>query len=164
MRAPNRFTRRRGPGFLGGASLIEILVAMLVLSLGLLGLAAMQARALRGNISSIQQTQAVILSHYIFDLMRVDRGAAITGAYNTGGAANAAPACNAGAFNGVGLAQIHLAAWIGELKAQIGRPGDPTTCGAIWCDAQGVCTVRIQWDDSASGGLAAQTLSFTSRL
>lgn len=151
-----------------GASLIEVLVAVLILSLGLLGLAGMQLRALRGNISSAQRTQAVVMSQYILDLMRVDRMSALQGNYNTAGGLNA-PLCAVPAAAvpppAIGLsAQTEVRQWLTSLKANLGRPGDATTCAAIDCLPQGVCTVNLRWDDSPSGGLPNQTLSITTRL
>ena len=41
-------------------SLIEVLVAVLIMGIGLLGIAAMQTVALRNGQSSLERTQAVI--------------------------------------------------------------------------------------------------------
>ncbi|SEQ00883.1 type IV pilus assembly protein PilV [Ectothiorhodospira magna] len=57
VRAP--FPHRRGAG---GFSLIEVMVALLVLSIGLLGLAALQLTALRGAHSAYQHTLASIMA------------------------------------------------------------------------------------------------------
>ena len=151
-----------------GASLIEVLVAVLILSLGLLGLAGMQLRALRANISSAQRTQGVIMSQYILDLMRVDRMSALQGNYDTAGGLNT-PLCAvpeaAMPSPAIGLsAQTEVRQWLTSLKANLGRPGDATTCAAIACLLQGVCTVNLRWDDSPSGGLPNQTLSITTQL
>jgi type IV pilus assembly protein PilV len=143
-----------------GASLIEVLVAVLVLSLGLLGMAALQSRAVKGNISSGQRSQAVMLSHYVIDVMRVDRESAKGGAYNTG----ANFICDPNAFNGVSLAETTRNAWLTSIKQNIGQVGDNTTCAHITCDADYVCTVQIRWDDSLGGGLANQTIAISSRI
>jgi len=157
-------SRHETTGRQRGASLIEILVAVLILSLGLLGLASMQLRAMRGAVSSVQRTQAVILSHYILDLMRVDRVAASGGLYNTPGGLNQ-PLCAAPQAAPANFSQAELFDWFTRVKAQIGQPADVTTCAAIDCNAQsGVCTIQLQWDDSASGGLPNQTLAITTQL
>lgn len=148
-----------------GASLIEILVAALILSLGLLGLAGMQARALRASISSEQRTQAIFLSHYLLDLMRVDQVSALQGVYNTpGGLSN--PACAASALPtpAINFAQTELRVWVDRVKASIGTANPAKTCVAVDCTQAGVCTVRLHWDDSPAGGLADQAITVTSRL
>ncbi|TVQ74653.1 MAG: type IV pilus modification protein PilV, partial [Oceanospirillales bacterium] len=60
-----------------GVSLIEILIALVVLSIGLLGMAALQTRTLSLNHSAYQRTQAVNLSYDIVDRMRSNRRAAL---------------------------------------------------------------------------------------
>lgn len=143
-----------------GASLIEVLVAILVLSIGLLGMAALQARALKANMSSLHRSQAVMLSHYILEAMRIDREAAKAGDYNTGSSA----ACSPSAFNGGTLAQHTLADWLTAVKAHIGTPTDATTCALVQCNADQLCSIRIRWNDSASGGAGDQTLTVNSRI
>ncbi|MDR7092723.1 type IV pilus modification protein PilV [Hydrogenophaga laconesensis] len=153
----NHCTRRQDSR---GASLIEVLVAVLILSLGLLGMAALQSRAVKGNVSSGQRAQAVMLSHYVIDVMRVDRESAKGGSYNTGSDF----ICNPNAFNGTSLAETSRRAWLTSVKQNIGRADDNTTCAHIACDADYACTVQIRWDDSLSGGLANQTLVISSRV
>lgn len=143
-----------------GASLIEVLVAVVIFSIGLLGMAAMQTRALKANLSSLHRSQVVMLSHYILDVMRVDRNAASGGDYNTG----TQPACSRGAFTGSTLAQHTLADWLTIVKAHIGTATDASTCVRVQCSADQLCTVQIQWDDRASGGLGQQTLAVDSRI
>lgn len=46
----------------GGFSLVEVLVALLVLAIGLLGLAALQAQGLRFNHDAYVRTQATNLA------------------------------------------------------------------------------------------------------
>lgn len=55
-----------------GVSLIEILIALFTLSIGLLGLAAMQAQSLQFNQSAQMRTQATILANDIIDRMRAN--------------------------------------------------------------------------------------------
>ena len=56
-----------------GFSLIEVLVALLVLSIGLLGLAALQAQGLRFNHDAYVRSQATNLAYDIVDRMRANR-------------------------------------------------------------------------------------------
>ncbi len=141
-----------------GATLIEILIALLVLSMGVLGMAATQIRALKGNHSSLQRSQAVMMSYYILDAMRVDKDSAKSLNYNTGSLSGGVidPYCNPAAVTGTSLAKINLKHWIESLKATIGEASDLSTCGAVLCDADGKCRVQVRWDDSRAGGLGAQ--------
>ncbi|NQW92723.1 MAG: type IV pilus modification protein PilV [Polaromonas sp.] len=151
----------------GGATLIEVLVALLVTSFGLLGMAALQARAIKGNHSSMQKTQAVVMSYYILDAMRVDRASAKALAYNTGSLdadGKIGAICNPAAVIGTALADNNLKSWITSLKSEIGNSVDTTTCGAVQCDADGNCRVQVRWDDSRAGGLGVQIIETFSRL
>ena len=55
-----------------GFSIIEVLVALVILSVGLLGLAALQAEGLRGTSAAIQRTTAVSYASDIADRMRAN--------------------------------------------------------------------------------------------
>lgn len=59
-----------------GFTMIEILVAMLVLTIGLLGLVAMQAVAQRAELESYQRAQAMVLLNDIVDRINTNRKAA----------------------------------------------------------------------------------------
>lgn len=138
--APSRLVARSR---MRGLSLIEILVSVVILGIGLLGVAAMQSLALRGGQSSLEASQAVMQSNAIIEAMRANR--ADSGSYNTAGMV-----CAAGA--GGTLAQNDLANWIRTLKTNIGGdPADTTTCGQI-AGCPGACVVTVQWNDSRAGG------------
>ena len=126
-----------------GMSLIEVLVSVLVLSLGLLGIAAMQSMALRGGQSSLESSQAVMQASSIFESMRSNRDNAA--AYNIG------KTCSASSVTGTSLAKNDLKAWLTAMKTTIGgSASDTTTCGRIsGCPAD--CTVTIFWDDTRGG-------------
>ena len=65
-----------------GTTLIEALVAMVVLSVGVLGMVGLQANALKLNQTSLQRSQATILAYAILDQMRSDTAAARAGDYD----------------------------------------------------------------------------------
>jgi len=147
-----------------GVGLIEVLVALLILSLGMLGMAGLQANALKTNQSSYARTQAVMLSYYILDAMRADKAGATLLQYNTGvvTAGVIGPICNSAAITGTLLADNTRKDWIESLKTNLGDLA--STCGAIFCDSNGLCTIQITWDDSRAGGLGAQRFETSSRL
>lgn len=65
-------------GTQGGFSLIEVLVAVLVLSLGLLGYAMLQTMTVRFTQSANYRTQATNLTYELIDQMRANRVTAAT--------------------------------------------------------------------------------------
>lgn len=151
-----------------GVSLIEILIAVLILSLGTLGMAAMQIRAIKGNVSSLQRSQAVMLNYYLLDAMRVDKDSAKALSYNTGTLTGLdtinGKICNPDSITGTTLADVNKKHWIESIKQNVGVLGDTTSCGAVYCDAVGNCRVQVIWDDSRSGGIGTQTVESRSRL
>lgn len=144
-----------------GASLIEVLVAVMILGVGLLGIGAMQTIALRNGQSSLERTQAVIQSYAILDVIRANRANALAGYYNTGNAPRcAASAIDTGDPAGQQSAQGEVNTWVGSLKTAMGGgAADTTTCGLINCEGNTIdgatCTVAVQWDDSRGTGASA---------
>jgi type IV pilus assembly protein PilV len=53
-----------------GVGMIEVLVAVLILAIGLLGVAALQATALRNSQSAMERSQGVVHAYAVFDSMR----------------------------------------------------------------------------------------------
>ena len=136
-----------------GVSLIEVLVSVVILGVGLLGIAAMQSVALRSGQSSLESSQAVMQTMSITEAMRANRANAA--AYNQ------AMECDVPA--GGTLAQNDLAAWMTALKATIGTAGDTSTCGQITgCPIN--CVITVRWDDSRAGGAAARTVVTRARI
>jgi type IV pilus assembly protein PilV len=64
-----------------GMTLIEILVAIVVLSIGLLGMAGLQLKGMQVNQGSAYRWQAAMLAEDIADQMRADRANALAKAY-----------------------------------------------------------------------------------
>ena len=62
-----------------GLGMIEILVALLILSIGLLGLAAMQVTSTKMTVQAQQKTQAILLAQDMIERVRANRDNA--GAY-----------------------------------------------------------------------------------
>ncbi|MDE3209501.1 MAG: type IV pilus modification protein PilV [Pseudomonadota bacterium] len=129
-----------------GVGLIEVMVAVLVLSIGFLGVAALQVVSLSTNNSAMARSMAVIASYSIQDAMRADIANARAGSYNTGTTPIKANACPAA---GTTLATWQLNQWCAELGNRLGAAA--STTGAIKCSNTGDCTVTITFDDSRSG-------------
>lgn len=141
-----RFLQRTQSGF----SLLEVLIAVLVLSIGLLGMAALQVNALRNNQSTFQRTQAIMLSYYMLDAMRANRGDVESGNYVMN------KTCNVPAAGGTLVSNDHHF-WMQAIKDNIGNAA--TSCGQIACQGM-TCTVTIFWDDDrGTGGAAEQSFA-----
>jgi type IV pilus assembly protein PilV len=74
----------RFPDLQRGMTLIEVLIALLVLGVGLLGVAALQAIGLKTGHSAYERSQATMLAYDLADRMRARRADALNGAYDDG--------------------------------------------------------------------------------
>ena len=147
-----------------GTTLIEILVTLILISVGLLGIAALQLTSLRGNQEAYVRSQASALAGDILDRMRGNQNGVQTGEYRALGATTPA-------FNDVGTPATpggtDMVAWQAAIDELL--PGaDPA--GSVGVSANGrVVTVVIQWDErgDASGSnatkVAATTFKFRTR-
>jgi type IV pilus assembly protein PilV len=126
---PNKISRR-----VRGFTLVEALVALLALSIGLLGVAALQMSGLRSNISSAWRSQATYLSYDIIDRIRANREE--RSKYNCAVGVIAAPG---------GVATLDIAAWKANLAAAL--PGGDGSVVVDPTDDTNI-TVTVQWDDS----------------
>ena len=148
---PRNRQRRAHQGF----SLIEVLVAMVVLSLGLLGLAALQMTSLRFNQSSQMRTQATTLASDIFDCMRANRTAAKAGSY--------ASAFTAGPPAGATIYEQDLKNWKTRITSLLGATAQGEIVGPDAVD--GKYKVTIRWSDAGdiNSGRATQDFVYLAR-
>lgn len=135
-----------------GVGLIEVLIAVLILSIAFLGIAALQAVSLSTNNTAMARSMATISSYSILDAMRADLTNAQSGSYNTTTAlvANACPTDTST------LAKYQLSTWCNQLGSTLGAAA--TTKGAINCTNLGDCTVTITFDDSRNSSGTTQSV------
>lgn len=145
-----------------GFTLLEVLVAMLVLSIGLLGLAGLMASSMRNNQSAYHRTQATWLAYDALDRLRANRAGALDGVYDDADALGAPAACSADAPTGTVVEQ-DIAGWKNMIACAL-----PEGDGSIVVANTNQVTVTIQWNDSRgtgdAGALATQQFIVESRL
>lgn len=122
-----------------GFTLLEVLVAMVIVSIGLVGLAGLMMTSVKNNQSAFYRSQASWLAYDVVDRMRANRTQALSGLYNI--AYQVAPA-------GSGMPFTDLTQWKQELATALpGGDGQITF-------PNGVATVVVRWDDSRGLGLS----------
>lgn len=129
----NRTALRR----FGGFSLVEVLVTLLLLCIAVLGIASLQASAVRGARSAYFRSQAAILARQMVDTVRANPRAALNGYYATG--FEQVRDCDTGAR----LATCDLARWKRALVRRL-----PGGAGSVRVDeADHMVTVCIRWSE-----------------
>ena len=148
-----------------GFTLLEFLIALLIVSFGLLGIAAIIANSMKDNQSSYSRSQAVVLAGDIIDRMRANRIAADGSAMPPGipvSPYNSPYNLDFGvAPSGGGVPQSDLEEWRAALAAVF-----PSGTGRVVVHPTNKkVTVTVQWDDSrGSQGSAAQQFTVETRL
>jgi type IV pilus assembly protein PilV len=123
-------------------TLIEVLVALLILTVGLLGAAAVQLNALKYTDSSRMTSQASFIAYDMMDRIRANSGADYTVAPPTSG--NLSVARDQDLY---------------DFTTNIVNFGGATATGTITLNLR-VYTITITWDDSRAANVANTRRSF----
>jgi len=148
---PSNLNKRFGKKFVRGFSLIEVLIALLILAIGVLGIAALQFKGLRYSHDSFLRSQINFLSYDIAELMRSNRSnaASYVGNYIVAVPTTAAACSYATASTAVN----DLGCWHRRVDAAIppGSTANITTFGSLY-------TVALAWTDREG---ATHTINYT---
>ena len=149
---------------LRGFTLLEVLIALVILAIGMLGIARMLLITHKSNSSNYIKQQAVQYAYDILDRIHANRQAAINGNYSVSNLVNSgaptapsAPSTNCGGSicTSPQLAAYDTCYWLATDVAQL-----PNGCGAISTAVSGlntVVTVTVQWDDSPAQKMLGTT-------
>lgn len=128
-----------------GFTLIEVLIAMLILAIGVLGISALQYKGLQYNLNARYRTQINYLAYDIMDRMRLNKANAAEYATNLSSytvPTSAPTGCNETGTTSVGRAN-DLACW----KSLLYRDLPPGSVAKITNNGGGLYTISIIWTD-----------------
>jgi len=140
-------------GKASGFTLIEVLITIIVLAIGLLGMAALQSTGLKNNNSAYMRSQATVLAYDMADRMRANS----KGTY----AAVAVPsAAIANCKTTVGctvndMAKNDIYEWDQLMQSIL-----PSSSGVITVSANNVATIEVKWHDNPDGVTKSFKMSF----
>lgn len=136
-----------------GVSMVEVLVALIVMSVGMLGIASLYVTALQAKTTSGSRMKAVNLAYDMADRIRANRFGATSYAL----AANATPAavnCVAANCTPEQMAGSDLFLWNAVLNnPTTGLPGTIVRSIAVTAGTPNVITINLQWSEMNSGAL-----------
>jgi type IV pilus assembly protein PilV len=153
----------------GGFTLLEVMVSLVILSVGLLGVAKLVMLSSHSNDSAYLRSQATTLAYEILDDMRANRNNALAHGYDSTLAAGAAPVNPGFTCAGTGnacsspanLALYDVYAWQTRLQAVL--PGAAASVATVTPAGftSTTATIVVSWNDavaqSAFGAVADGT-------
>jgi type IV pilus assembly protein PilV len=148
-----------------GFTLIEVLVTLVIMAVGLLGLAGMQVTSLKNNESAYQRSQAAQMAYDMLDRMRVNSAGVANGDYNDIDVTapttytNCLKTDTTSTCNSTGMADYDDGDWHTQL-ADLLPLGTGSVAGA---GTGSVFTIQVFWDDDRNGN-ADNSFTLSSRL
>ncbi len=130
-----------------GFTMIEVLIAILVLSIGLLGLAGLQATGLRNNHQAYQRSIATQQVYDMADRMRVNPAGVVANAYDAISGIPTNPGCTGSTCTPAGIAAYDAAQWNSANAALL-----PSGAGTVTSLGGGVFTITVRWDELKTVG------------
>jgi type IV pilus assembly protein PilV len=153
-----------------GVSLIEVLMAVLIFSIGLIGLAGLMVMATRSSHSAYLRTQVTFLAQNMADRMRANPYGVWSGSYNNDNYPTAASNTCATGCAPADLANHDQGIWSSQLKTFL----PAGAIAGIQCSTNGVsytptstqlsmrppyagsCTMKITWSERSAGDMTAR--------
>ncbi|MCZ6471072.1 MAG: type IV pilus modification protein PilV [Gammaproteobacteria bacterium] len=130
-----------------GDTLVEVLITVLILAVGVLGVAGMQVTTLQNLNSSYSASVAGIIAEDLSERMRANPTAALAGTYVHSAAPVTYPDCVANVCNLGDLATYDVGSWWAALTAVL-----PSATGQVTRNAgTNTFVVTVRWDEDRNG-------------
>lgn len=145
-----------------GATMIEILVTVLILAVGLLGLAAMQVVSLK-NVNNTQfRTLATMYAYDMSERMRSNQAGVEGGGYDDITGIEANPGCSS--CNASQVAQLDAFEWNQLIKQDANSGGLPEGVGTVTADGN-LFDITVSWKeqsrDTGEGAVTDESFTLT---
>lgn len=147
------------PGHESGLSMIEVLVAVLVLGIGLLGVAGLQSLSLKNTTDVFFDQQAQSAADDLLNRISANTGSGSAGALagdyaDTPPTSEPSPDCSAAACSVAEMAAWDLWQWNDSLVNGFGAP--PSAAATVtWVGARDEYQIAITWDSGGAGAAYA---------
>lgn len=145
-----------------GVSMIEVLVAIVIFSLGLLGLALMQLKGANFTKDSAARSVAVLQARSLADRMQANpTGVSDQDYVWTGGTPPTYTDCSSTACTPAQVANNDLNAWLTQMQASLPASSSSSAAmGQVLNNGDGTYTIKVQWNGLDIVGSGSETDSF----
>jgi type IV pilus assembly protein PilV len=160
-----------------GFSLVEVMVAVLIISIGLLGIAKMEALSLSNTGNSRLRALAALQASSLASTMQADRNywstvptattpltATVTGGAVTvasDGTLKSAPNCKNVVCTVANMAAFDLTDWAGSINTLIPSSSTALNCSVPAAGSPPTCTITVTWTENLVNANSAQSNSTT---
>ncbi len=137
-----------------GVSFLEVLVAVVVLSVGFLATSRMQIMGMRYNQSAFFKSQASIMASNIADRMRANIAGVDEGRYDSVSTSSLPPdpGCMTSGCNSTQLASLDIRQWGQNIENIL-----PNGSGSI-DRLDSIFEIMVSWDEAVSGSTESQSV------
>ena len=135
--------RPRNAGF----SMIEVLISIVVMSIGLLGLAGLQATGLRNNSGANLRSLATMQVYDMSDRMRANAAGVTAGLYDDISGVGSSTTC---AIKVGGCSTVQMAQFDKYMLNSNNAALLPNGTGTVKRGATGLFTITVSWKDPAN--------------
>ena len=145
-----------------GFSMVEVLVALVVLAIGLLGIAALYLNSLQSGRTAIYRTQAITLAADLADRIRMNRTAqAAYASVFTDLPLEVGTCATTGGCSDADLAATDLASWKAEISQQLPNgQGQVAVTAPVAAGEPTTYVVTVQWAEVGEAAPVAFQLGF----
>lgn len=146
-----------------GFSMIEVLITLVVLSIGLLGIAGLQVTGMQSNRSAYYRSQATIIAYDMIDRMRTNVDGVAANLYDdldSSSPPSTAPTCidTSSGCSATSLAENDLQEWVDDhLSLLPAGTGTVTRSGNIF-------TVTVNWVENTDPGDPNKSVAISMQL
>jgi len=144
-----------------GFTLLEVLITLVILAIGLLGLAGLQAVGMNQNLSAYHRGQATQAAYSIMDRIRANQATSANylSSFMLPSAATVQAGCTAGGCSAAQMATNDLFEWNEALNNSLPNIAVPVDLGNITINGT-ILTITINWDDNRDGNINANDPNF----
>lgn len=155
-------------GRVTGMSLLEVMIAVVIFSVGLIGVAALMLTSMRNNDATLSRTQSTILATEMYEKMLANLPGVKAGNYTYAFAdtlpTTASPSCDTADCDTAQLAAWDVAAWAARINQVLVNPDAGIAVDILTNPNLMTIQISIRYDElMETAGVTTETFTFRAR-